>query len=237
MGRWLYPAGHILRILIVLTSYVLTDATAQQRDCGFQDFATAYYLFRDSGAEVVLASPAGGRPPLGPSREIDSVNVQSVARFQLDPTARDDLSDTLRLDQVHAADFDTAFYPGGLGSLWDLAQDQLSGALIAAMSAAGKPTALVAHAPAALLQVRLKNGDDFVKGRRLTATSRTEDAKLANGSPLPLQLETELRNHGALYSSDADWSCHVVCDGTLITGQNTASTADAARALLAALQA
>ena len=225
-----------MRILIVLTSYALTDATAQQRACGFQDFATAYYLFRDSGAEVVLASPAGGRPPLGPSREIDSVNVHAVARFHQDAQARDDLSDTLRLDQVHAADFDTAFYPGGIGTLWDLARDSLSGALICAMATAGKPLGLVAHAPAALLQVRLKTGAEFVEGRRLTGTSLTEDAKLANGTPPPLLLEAELRNRGAIYSSGIDWSCHVVCDGTLITGQNTASTADTAQALLTALQ-
>jgi putative intracellular protease/amidase len=221
-----------MRILMILTSHIVESTEADELTGALQNFATAYFIFRDAGAEVVLASPNGGLPALYPSRANMMKQSETVNRFYSDTRARAELADTLRLEQVCADDFDALFYPGGLGSLWDLTDNNQSIALISTISSAGKPMGLVAHGPAALCRVSSRDGRAFVKGRRLTATSSTEDKSLIGEIIAPFSLEAELRRIGARYCSAADWSCHVVRDGMLITGQNSASVAEAAQTLL-----
>jgi putative intracellular protease/amidase len=221
-----------MRILMILTSHLVESTEADELTGALQNFATAYFIFRDAGAEVVLASPSGGLPALYPNRASVMKQSKTVNRFYDDTRARAELSDTLRLEQVCADDFDALFYPGGLGSIWDLTDNKQSIALISTISGAGKPMGLVAHGPAALCRVSSGDGRAFVKGRRLTATSPTEDISLMGEITAPFSLEAELRRIGAFYCSVADWSCHVVRDGMLITGQNSASVAEAAQTLL-----
>ncbi len=224
-------------ILMVLSSHDRLGDGERWTGFGLAGFAAAYYAFKDAGAEITLASPQGGQPPINPAGDPPTIGADPVARFKQDWDARTALADTLRLDQVHPADFDGACYPEGSGTLWDLAQDQYSILLIAAFHGATKPLALIGHAPAALLSVADAQGRSVLAGRNVTGMPRSEEAAMGLAGRLPFALADALTRRGGRYSQGPDFSSYVVRDGALITGQNAASSAAAARALLDALGA
>lgn len=182
--------------------------------------------------EIVLASPAGGQPPLDPKSNEPSFQTDMTHRFEADAAATAQLAATVRLDTIDQADFDTVFYPGGHGPLWDLAEDQHSIALIEAFVAAGKPVALVCHAPGVLRHVKAADGRALVEGRRVTGFTNTEEEAVGLTNVVPFLVEDELIAKGGVYSKGADWGSYVVRDGLLITGQNPGSSAAAAALLL-----
>jgi len=186
---------------------------------------------------VTLASPAGGQPPIDPRSDGSADRSETVRRFKGDQAARTELADTLALDQVAPEDFDAVFYVGGHGALWDLPEDRISQALIAAVHAAGRPIGLVGHGPAALRHVVDGDGRLLVAGRRVTASANSEEAAMGLIDSLPFLVQDELVRLGGLYSKGPDEACHVVRDGALITGQNRDSAADAANAVLEILRA
>src|SRR5690606_16635312 len=182
---------------------------------------------------IALASPKGGQPPLDPKSNEPGFQTVATRRFEADPEANKALKNTVKLADVSADDFDTVFYPGGHGPLWDLAESKDSSDLIESFIAANKPTALVCHAPGVLRHVKTAEGRPFVEGRKVTGFTNTEEAAVGLTEVVPFLVENELKAKGGLYSSGPDWGRHVVQDGLLITGQNPASSADAARRLLA----
>jgi putative intracellular protease/amidase len=220
-----------MHILMVLTSH---DRRGDSGSTGsaLEEFCAAYYVFRDAGADVTLASPTGGQPPIDPRSDGSDHPSDAVRRFKIDQTARTELADTLALDQVAAEDFDAVFYVGGHGALWDLPEDRFSQALIAAVHAAGKPLALVGHGAAALRRVVDAGGRPLVDGRRVTGVANSEEEAMGPTGSLPFLLQDELIRLGGLYSKGPDRISHVVRDGALITGQNRDSAADAANAVL-----
>jgi putative intracellular protease/amidase len=193
-------------------------------------------VFKDAGAKVTLASPRGGQPPLDPKSDDAAAQTDATRRFKADRLAQAALAGTLTLASLKAADFDALFYPGGHGPLWDLAEDTASIALIETMIAAGKPVAAVCHAPGALLHVRTPGGQALVQGKNVTGFSNSEEAAAGLTKIVPFLVEDMLKEHGGKFSKVADWLPHVVVDGQLITGQNPASSAPEAKALLAALR-
>lgn len=225
-----------MHILIVLTSHDRLGHSGSKTGSGLGEFCTAYYVFRDAGAEVTLASPAGGQPPIDPRSDRSDDQSETVRRFKGDQAARTELADTLALDQVAPEDFDAVFYVGGHGAMWDLPEDRISQALIAAVHAAGRPLALVGHGPAALRSVVDAGGRPLVEGRRVTGTANSEEAAMELTDSLPFLLQDELVRLGGLYSKGPDWISHIVRDGALITGQNRDSAADAANAVLEILR-
>jgi putative intracellular protease/amidase len=189
-------------------------------------------VFTDAGAKVTLASPKGGQPPLDPKSDEPGSSSDATRRFKSDAAARTALANTLQLRDVVAADFDAVFYPGGHGPLWDLAEDPRSIALIETTLAAAKPLAAVCHAPGVFKHVKSTTGEPLVKGRAVTGFSNTEERAVGLTDVVPFLVEDMLIEEGGSYSKGADWLAHVVTDGLLITGQNPASSAPAARALL-----
>jgi putative intracellular protease/amidase len=194
--------------------------------------AAPYYVFKDAGAEIVLASPKGGQPPLDPKSSEPDFQTDDTRRFEADPAAKAALASTKRLDTIKAADFDTVFYPGGHGPLWDLAEDPNSIKLIEAMLAAGKPVALVCHAPGVLRHVKRPDGKPLVEGKRVTGFTNTEEEAVGLTKVVPFLVEDELKAKGAEFSKAGDWQSYVVTDGLLITGQNPASSGTTASTLL-----
>ena len=225
-----------MHILIVLTSHDRLGDSGSKTGSGLEEFCAAYYVFRDAGAEVTLASPAGGQPPIDPQSDGSDDQSETVRRFKGDQAARTELADTLALDQVAPEDFDAVFYVGGHGALWDLPEDRISQALIAAVHAAGKPIALVGHGSAALRHVVDGGGRSLVEGRRITASANSEEEAMGLIDSLPFLLQDELVRLGGLYSKGPDGTSHVVRDGALITGQNRDSAADAANTVLRLLR-
>jgi putative intracellular protease/amidase len=225
-----------MNILMVLTSHDKLGDTGKKTGFWLEEFAAPYYVLKDAGVKLTLASPKGGQPPLDPSSDTPEAQTADTARFKADPAAQDALASTVLLSSVKAADFDAVFYPGGHGPLWDLAEDPQSIALIEAMVADGKPVAVVCHAPAVLRHVKTAEGSPWVEGKRVTGFSNSEERAVQLTEVVPFLVQDMLVEQGGRYSCGPDWQPHVLTDGQLITGQNPASSAPAAQALLARIQ-
>lgn len=221
-----------MKILMVLTSHDELGNTGRKTGFWLEELAAPYYAFKDAGADIVLASPKGGQPPLDPKSNESASQTDLTRRFEADAAANAQLAATVRLDSVSQEDFDTVFYPGGHGPLWDLAEDKNSIELIQSFLAAGKLTALVCHAPGVLRHVKTPNGKPLVEGKRVTGFTNTEEAGVGLTEVVPFLVEDELKAKGGIYSSGPDWGPYVVSDGLLITGQNPASSGPAASLLL-----
>ena len=223
------------KILMVLTSHDQLGNTGKKTGFRLEEFAAPYYVFKDAGVAITLASPHGGQPPLDPKSDDPDAQTDATRRFKADPAAQAVLASTRRLDSIKAEDFDAVFYPGGHGPLWDLAEDAASIALIDAVIAAGKPVAAVCHAPGVLRHALAPGGQPLVKGKNVTGFTNTEEAAAGLTEVVPFLVEDMLKEHGGRFSKAADWQPHLVVDGLLITGQNPASSEPAANALLAKL--
>ena len=224
-----------MKILVVLTSHADLGDTGRKTGFWLEELAAPYYVFKDAGADITLASPAGGQPPLDPSSAKPDAQTDATRRFEADTDASAALADTRKLYDMRIADYDAVFYPGGHGPLWDLTNDPASIALIQDTIGAGKPVALVCHAPGVLRDVKAADGTPLVKGKAVTGFTNTEEAAVGLSDIVPFLVEDMLGQQGGDYSKTSDWGVHVVEDGLLITGQNPASSAKAAQALLAKL--
>jgi len=221
-----------MNILIVLTSHDKLGDTGKKTGFWLEEFASPYYTLLDAGVKITLASPKGGQPPLDPTSDTPDFQTESTRRFKADEKANEVLANTVKLSSVKESDFDAVMYPGGHGPLWDLTNDENSIALIEAFVKADKPVASVCHAPAALLNAKLPNGDYLVKGKKVTSFTNTEEEAVQLQDIVPFLLEDALKEKGALYSKGDDWSSNVVTDGKLITGQNPGSSEAVAKELL-----
>ena len=225
-----------MKILIILTSHDQLGDTGEKTGFWLDEFTTPYYVFKDANADVTLASPNGGQPPLDPKSDEPDFQTESTARFKEDTAAQQELKNTLNLSDISADDFDAVFYSGGHGPLWDLSKDRNSIDLIETMYASGKPVAAVCHAPAVLRHAKSQDGTPLVKGKSVTGFSNTEEDAVQLSKVVPFMLEDDLKEKGANYSKADDWSPYAVIDGNLITGQNPASSAPVAEAVLDSLK-
>lgn len=221
-----------MKILMVLTSHDQLGNTGRKTGFWLEELAAPYYAFKDAGAEITLASPKGGNPPLDPKSNEPDFQTDQTHRFEADAGALAQLASTIRLESVSPGDYDAVFYPGGHGPLWDLAEDKHSVALIEAFLAANKHVALVCHAPGVLRHVKTAEGKPLVEGRKVTGFTNTEEDAVGLTQVVPFLVEDELIAKGGIYSKGADWSSYVVSDGLLITGQNPTSSAATAAQLL-----
>jgi putative intracellular protease/amidase len=226
-----------MKILMVLTSHSELGNTGKKTGFWLEEFATPYFVFHDAGADITLATPKGGQPPLDPKSDEPGAQTEATERFKRDAGAQRALATTVKLSNVVTGDFDAVFYPGGHGPLWDLAEDKHSIALIESTHAAGKPVALVCHAPGVLRNVKSEDGSPLVKGKRVTGFSDTEEEAVQLTKIVPFLVEDELKRLGGLYAKGPDWTSFVQVAGNLITGQNPASSAEAAKEELKMLAA
>ena len=217
-----------MKILMVVTSHETLGNTGRKTGFWLEEFVAPYYTFLDAGAEVTVASPKGGEPPLDPKSDTPEGQTELTGRFKKDPQAQAVLNCTVKLADVKAGDYDAIFYPGGHGPLWDLAEDATSNALIEAFYNAGKPVAAVCHGPGVLHHAKF-NGEPLVKGKRVTGFSNTEEEAVHLTKIVPFLVEDELKRLGGLFEKVPDWQSLAVVDGRLITGQNPASSTAAAR--------
>lgn len=224
-----------MKVLMVLTSHDRLGNTGRKTGFWLEELAAPYYVFKEAGYEITLASPKGGMPPLDPKSSEPDFQTDATRRFQADAEANKALANTVKLADVSADAFDTVFYPGGHGPLWDLAESKDSSDLIERFVAARKPVALVCHAPGVLRHVKTPDGRPLVEGKKVTGFTNTEEAAVGLTEVVPFLVEDELKAKGGFYSSGPDWGSYVVQDGLLITGQNPASSTAAARRLIEAL--
>jgi putative intracellular protease/amidase len=220
------------KVLMVLTSHDRLGDTGRKTGFWLEEFAAPYYILKDAGLEVTLASPKGGQPPLDPKSDDPASETEAMRRFKGDREAQAALARTIKLSTVSADDYEGVFYPGGHGPLWDLAEDGHSIALIEALYAAGKPVAAVCHGPAALRHAVAPDGSPLVRGKSVTGFSNSEEAAVGLTEVVPFLVEEMLKRNGGQFSKAADWQPYAVSDGNLVTGQNPASSEPAAKAFL-----
>lgn len=225
-----------MKILLVLTSHDQLGNTGKKTGFWLEEFAAPYYVFKDAGAELTLASPAGGQPPLDPKSDDQDAQTDATQRFKQDKEAQSALANTVKLSTVSAEDFDAVFYPGGHGPLWDLAEDAYSISLIEAFYAAGKPTAAVCHAPGVLRHAKTPDGMPLVQSKSVTGFSNAEEEAVGLTAVVPFLVEDELSQKGGQYSKGENWQSYVVSDRNLITGQNPASSEAGAQEVLKQLR-
>ncbi len=220
---------------MVLTSHDKLGDTGKKTGFWLEEFAAPYYVFKDAGAEVTLASPKGGQPPLDPSSDTNDAQTEATKRFKGDKAAQSGLANTVVLSTVTADGFDAIFYPGGHGPLWDLAEDAHSIKLIEAFANTDRPIAAVCHAPAVFKHPRGADGKPLVSGKTVTGFTNTEEEGVGLTRVVPFRVEDMLKANGGKYEKGADWASFVVIDGKLVTGQNPASSEEAARKLMSLL--
>jgi len=225
-----------MKLLIVLTSHDQLGDTGEKTGFWLEELAAPYYAFKDVGADLTLASPKGGQPPLDPKSSDPASQTDATRRFESDADARAALATTHKLADISVDDFDAVFYPGGHGPLWDLAEDTHSIALIERAIATGKPVAAVCHAPGVLRHVKTPDGKPLVQGKSVTGFTNTEEQAVGLTEVVPFLVEDMLTASGGRYSKAGDWQPYVVSDGLLITGQNPASSEPVARALIEQLR-
>jgi putative intracellular protease/amidase len=221
-----------MKILMVLTSHDQLGDTGRKTGFWLEELAAPYYVFKDAGADIVLASPKGGQPPLDPKSNEPANQTGQTRRFEADDAANAALAHTVRLDGVTHDGFDAVFYPGGHGPLWDLAEDPASIELIETTLRAGKPVTLVCHAPGVLRHAKTPDGKPLVEGKDVTGFTDTEEEAVGLTQVVPFLVEDELKRNGGKFTKAGDWAPYVVADGLLITGQNPASSGPAAERLL-----
>ena len=219
------------KILLVLTSHNVLGTTGRPTGFWLEEFTAPYYVFRDAEAQITVASPKGGQPPIDPKSDEPGNQTGSMTRFKGDKAAQAVLASTAKLAEMKVADFDAIFYSGGHGPMWDLAEDPVSIALIEAFYNAHKPVAAVCHAPGVLRHVKFR-GEPLVKGKRVTGFTNSEEEAVQLTDVVPFLVEDELRRLGGRYEKAADWASFTLTDGHLVTGQNPASSTAAAKALL-----
>ena len=226
-----------MRILMVLTSHDRLGDTGKKTGFWLEELAAPYYVLKDAGATITLASPKGGQPPLDPKSDQPENQTELTKRFRADTAAQAQLASTRKLADVSADDFDAVFYPGGHGPMWDMPDNATSIALIEAFVKADKPVGAVCHAPVALVNVRGKDGEYLVKGKRVSGFTNEEEEAVGLTKVVPFLLEDRLKQRGGIYKKGANWAPFVQVDGKLVTGQNPASSGPAAQELLKLLRA
>jgi putative intracellular protease/amidase len=217
---------------MVLTSHDKLGATGEKTGFWLEEFAAPYYVFKAAGAQITIASPLGGKPPVDPRSELPVSQTEATRRFKADRVAQEQLAHTVKLANLTASDYDAVFYPGGHGPLWDLAENRASIGLIEKTFAANKPVGAVCHAPGALRYVKAPNGVLLVDGKKVTGFSNSEEEAVGLTKLVPFLVEDMLRSNGGVYSKADNFQPHVAVDGNLITGQNPASSTTAASEIL-----
>ena len=225
-----------MNVLMILTSHDKLGDTGKKTGFWLEEFAAPYYVLLDAGAEITLASPAGGQPPLDPQSDVPDAQTEATERFKKDDAAQRALRNTTKLAEIDAGAFDAIFFPGGHGRLWDLAENADSQRIIETFIAGGRPLAAVCHAPAIFKHTKGPDGTSLVSGRRVTGFTNTEEEGVGLTKIVPFLVEDMLKANGGLYEKGPDWGAYVVVDGKLVTGQNPASSEAAAKELLKLLE-
>jgi putative intracellular protease/amidase len=229
------------RVLFVISAadtWVLTDGTPHPTGYWAEEVAEPHRIFSEAGWDLTIATPGAKAPTLDRlSLGIAGGTPWKRKRIEryLDRIAGE-LATPVALDSVDESDYDLVFYPGGHGPMVDLAVDEISGALLTARLAAGRPLALLCHGPAAILATRNDDGVSPFAGYRVTALSNREELLNSFARKAPWLLEDALKEFGVDYEKGRiPLYPFVVRDRHLFTGQNPASAARLADHLVAEL--
>lgn len=220
------------KVLVVLPSHDQLGNTGQKTGFWLEEFTDPYYKFIDSGYEVTIASPRGGKPPVDPKSIQKENQSESTQRFERDKSAQAKLENTLVLSQVSASDYDTLFLPGGHGPMWDLSSDENMKKIVEDFYSDRKIVSAVCHGPAGLLQATDRNGNSILKGKKITGFTNNEESAVGLTKAVPFSLENRMKELGGKFEKGQNFKPFVISDGQLITGQNPKSALPAAEKVI-----
>ncbi len=224
-----------MKVLIITTSNDKLGTTDRNTGVWLEELATPYYLFKEKGAAISIASPNGGEVPLDPKSQSIIIATQYSKRFLKDAEAMDFITTSIPFDKLHSADFDMVLVTGGHGALWDLYDNHLLKRLLEQFNEEQKPIGLLGQGIASLLTLQTNDGDLLIKSMHLTCISDQEEESSGLSAIIPFLLETRIRSAGAVYTRTVSHTSHLVTDGNFITGQNAASSEAVARKMLLAM--
>ena len=224
------------RILMVLTSHSRLGASGEATGLRLEEFAAPCYAFAAAGLTPEIATIKGGAPAIDPKSAEGDARTEAVERVLADEALRAALDAAPRLGQVATLGYDAVFLPGGHGAIWDFTTSPELTVMLEQFHLTGKPIAAVSQALAALAPVMDRFGRPLVRDRRISVAT-DEEARLAGvDRETPFMLETKMRQLGAEVVCAAPFQPQVSVDGNLITGQNAASAALAAEAMIELLR-
>jgi putative intracellular protease/amidase len=221
------------RILMAVTSHDKKGSTGQATGAYVPEMAHPLAVFKAAGYQVDLVSTRGGQVPL------DGVDRQDpvVAAFLDDPELQRQLRESPASTGVDASRYDAIFFAGGHGAMWDFPDAKGFTDAAARIYDAGGVVGAVCHGPAALVSVRLANGKLLIDGKRVSAFTNSEEKAVKLDQVVPFLLQSRLEQLGAQHQAAPNWQEKVVTSERLVTGQNPASAAGVAKAMVAELEA
>ena len=210
-----------MKILMVLTSHDQLGDTGRKTGFWLEEFAAPYYVFKDAGAEIVVASPKGGQPPLDPKS--DRCADQGDRTLQADPGGAEDFATSQKLPECPSRRLRYDFYPGrprpavGSGGGSEIQR------LIEKFYKAGKPVAALPRPGASATRAVLGCAAGEWQARDRLFDSEEKEVRLTD--VVPFLVEDELKRLGGLFEkAPKNWEPFVNTDGRLVTGQNPASS-------------
>lgn len=220
-------------VLFVVTSHDLKGDSGEKTGLWLAELTHPLHELEAAGHRALIASIQAGKAPV----DGDSLNMTDPinARYWEQGDLQQRLKNAPALADLNGADYDAIFFTGGYGTMWDFRESTAAQRLTREIYERGGIVAAVCHGPAALVDVKLANGEYLVQGKRLAAFTNQEEETTGGIKIVPFLLADALVAHGALHQPAANWAENVVVDGRLITGQNPASAAAVGRALLRAL--
>lgn len=226
------------KILFITTSHTQLGETGRKTGIWAEEVAAPYLVFTDAGYEVDLASPQGGPAPFDPgSIKPAGQNNAVLERFLKLETAQRKVAQTQKIEAVNVGNYDAVFFPGGHGAMWDLPNDSGVTRAVEQASAANKVIGAVCHGVAGLVTARGVDGRSVVADKRVNAFTNDEEQAAGLTSVVPFLLESRLIEQGGRFEKGPNWGSFAVQDGTLVTGQNPASSQRVAELMLQVLHA
>lgn len=216
-------------ILMVLTS---NDDLGGVRKTGYYvpEAAHPYEIFKALGYTVDFVSPKGGEPPK------DGYNAADVSQAMFLKENQDKLATTLTPEQVSAQHYHAIFFAGGHGTIWDFPNNTRLAEIASSIYERGGVVSAVCHGPAALVNLRLSNGDFLVKGKTVAAFTNSEEEAVKLTKVVPFLLESKLIERGAIHVTAPNFQANVQTSARLVTGQNPASARGVAEAVVKVLE-
>ncbi len=229
---------HVLFVVSAADHWTLNDGSLHPTGYWAEELAEPHRLFTEAGYQISIATPGGVAPT------IDAVSLAAEAAGGEDRVAQiidyigtisGQLDEPLSIDDIAVADYDVVFYPGGHGPMEDLALDAVSGSILTEALDTDRIVGVLCHAPAALLAAKRDDGSWPFTGYTMTGFTDAEE-KLGGLAPkAPWLVQSRLVELGADFIAGESFASHVEIDRTLYTGQNPASSAAVAEAIIGAI--
>ena len=220
------------KILFVLTSHDRKGNTGQSTGFYLPEAAHPWHILYSAGFEIDFTSPQGGKPPMDGTDNVDAISQ----KFLDHPGVTSKIGNTPKPEHINAADYAAILFVGGHGAMWDFADNSSLAHIASSIYETGGVVAALCHGPAALINLKLSNGEYLVKGKQVAAFTDEEERAVQLEKVVPFMLESALRQRGAHHKPAPNWQANIIVDGRLVTGQNPASAEGTGREISRLLQ-